>query len=75
MGGAPETVPRLSFGKDSDMPLKNYEYNGGTYQFDDSDVPDGAVEVKEARPANKSATPSNKAVDDGDSKPAVSRKR
>lgn len=57
------------------MALKNYEYNGGTYQFDDSDVPDGAVEVKAERPSNKSATPTNKAVDDGDTKPAASRKR
>lgn len=57
------------------MALKNYEYNGGTYQFDDSDAPDGAVEVKASTTANKSATPSNKAVDNGDSKPAVSRKR
>jgi hypothetical protein len=57
------------------MALKNYEYNGGTYQFDDSDVPDGAVEVKAGKPANKSVTPTNKAVDDGDSKPAVNRKR
>lgn len=57
------------------MALKNYEYNDGTYQFDDSDVPDGAVEIKSERPANKSATPSNKAVDDGDSKPAANRKR
>lgn len=57
------------------MALKNYEYNGGTYQFDDSDVPAGAVEVKAGKPANKSVTPTNKAVDDGDSKPAVNRKR
>lgn len=57
------------------MALKNYEYNGATYQFDDSDVPDGAVEVKASKPENKSVTPENKAVDGGDSKPAVNRKR
>lgn len=57
------------------MALKNYEYRGGTWQFDDADVPDGAVEVKAATPANKSVQPLNKGVDDGDSKPAASRKR
>lgn len=57
------------------MALKNYEYNGGTYQFDDSDVPDGAVEVKAEKPANKSVAPENKAVDHGDSKSATGRRR
>jgi hypothetical protein len=57
------------------MALKNYEYNGSTYQFDDSDVPDGAVEVKAERPSNKSVAPANKAVTDGDSKPSTVRKR
>lgn len=57
------------------MALKNYEYRGSTYQFDDSDVPEGAVEVKAATPANKSVKPENKRVDDGDTKPAASRKR
>ena len=57
------------------MALKIYEYNGGTYQFDDSDVPDGATEAKAEKPSNKSATPTNKAVDDGDSKPAATGKR
>lgn len=57
------------------MALKNYEYNGGTYQFDDSDVPDGAVEVKASKPLNKAAAPENKAVDDGGTKPTASRKR
>ena len=57
------------------MALKNYEYNGATYQFDDSDVPDGAVEVKAATPKNKSVTPEDKAADDGRSKPAVNAKR
>lgn len=57
------------------MALKNYEYNGSTYQFDDSDVPDGAVEVKAGKPANKSVAPVNKAVDDGDSKSSATRRR
>jgi hypothetical protein len=57
------------------MALKNYEYKGATYQFDDSDVPSGAVEVKAASPANKSVKPENKAADDGRSKPAVNTKR
>jgi hypothetical protein len=55
--------------------LKNYDYNGSTFQFDDSDVPDGAVEVKASRPANKSVAPENKAVDDGGTKPSATRKR
>lgn len=57
------------------MALKNYEFNGGTWQFEDSEAPKGAVEVKGDKPANKSATPTNKAVDDGDSKPAVGRSK
>lgn len=44
--------------------LKVYEYRGATYQFDDSDVPDGAVEVKAVKPAEKkaAAAPKNKAT-------------
>lgn len=57
------------------MALKNYEYNGGTYQFDDSDAPVGAVEVKAVKPQNKSVTPADKAVDDGRAKPTVNTKR
>ena len=57
------------------MALKNYEFNGATYQFDDSDVPDGAVEVKAEKPSNKSVTPADKAADSGRSKPAVNTKR
>jgi len=57
------------------MALKNYEYNGGTYQFDDSDVPAGAVEVKADKPVNKSVAPENKAVDNGDSKSAARGRR
>lgn len=57
------------------MALKIYEYNGATFQFDDSDVPAGAVEVKAAAPANKSVTPEDKAAVNGRSKPAVNTKR
>jgi len=57
------------------MALKVYEYNGATFQFDDADVPDGAVEVKASKPQNKSVTPEDKAADDGRSKPAVNTKR
>lgn len=39
------------------MALKEYKYQGSTYQFDDSDVPDGAVLVKQATPRNKQAKP------------------
>lgn len=57
------------------MALKNYEYHGATYQFDDSDVPAGAVEVKAARPENKSVAPENKAVGHDADKPATARRR
>lgn len=45
------------------MALKEYEYNGGTYQFDEDSVPKGAkpVEVKAVKPRNKQApAPVNK---------------
>lgn len=48
------------------MVLKIYAYRGSTYQFDDSDVPEGAVEVKveppvkTRKPANKAHAPSGK---------------
>lgn len=44
--------------------LKLYKYNGGTFQFDDSDVPEGAVEFKAPKPVEKKAAPApkNKAV-------------
>ena len=58
------------------MALKVYEFNGGTYQFDDSDVPAGAVEVKAEAPANKSVSaPENKAVGHDASKPAAARRK
>ena len=37
--------------------LKLYKYNGGKFQFDDSDVPEGAVEFKVEKPAGKKAAP------------------
>lgn len=43
------------------MALKEYEYNGSTYQFDESNVPAGAVLVKQVEPKNKQVTPANKA--------------
>lgn len=51
------------------MGLKEYEYRGATYQFDEDNAPDGAVEVKQAekrenkqapKPQNKQRTPKNK---------------
>ena len=46
--------------------LKIYRMpNGRTFQFDEKDVPAGAVPVtkeKKAAPKNKSVTPKNKAV-------------
>lgn len=44
--------------------LKLYRYNGGTFQFDDSAVPEGAVEFKAPKPAESKAAPApkNKAV-------------
>ena len=42
------------------MALKIYELNGSTFQFDEDDVPVGAVEVKSVAPANKQARPANK---------------
>lgn len=46
------------------MTLKEYSWNGRTWQFDEFDAPEGAVPVeKAAKPAaNKAAkTPANKA--------------
>lgn len=42
------------------MALKEYKYRDSTYQFDDDNVPDGAVLVKQAEPKNKQAKPANK---------------
>lgn len=40
--------------------LKIYEYNGLTYQFEAGHQPEGAIEVKKARTANKSRVTRNK---------------
>ncbi len=40
--------------------LKIYEYNGYTFQFEEGKQPVGAIEVKQARTANKSRTTRNK---------------
>lgn len=46
--------------------LKIYKYNGLTYQYEEGEQPEGAVEVtakppeKAAKPANKSRTVKNK---------------
>lgn len=62
------------------MALNEYQYNGGTYQFDDDDAPKGAkcldaksAEKKAAKPANKARTPQNKAAKPAEKKadPAV----
>lgn len=44
------------------MALKEYEYQGATYQFDDENAPEGAVlvEKKSRTPKNKQAKPANK---------------
>lgn len=55
--------------------MKIYKLNGLTYQFDENEVPDGAVEVKAAEPKNKAVTPQNKGVRDADSKPAPRAQR
>lgn len=54
------------------MALKIYEFNGSTYQLDDQDVPDGAVEVRPLEVVQgefvpdvseeKTTAPKNKAV-------------
>ena len=46
--------------------LKIYEYNGGTWQFEESEAPKGAklvekAERKAATPQNKKRSPKNKA--------------
>lgn len=41
--------------------LKIYEFQGHTYQFEEGEQPEGAVEVKQAAPKAKQAKPANKA--------------
>lgn len=50
--------------------LKIYEYEGRTFQFNDEDVPDGALEVKAHTPLNKQVKPADKAAKSVNSKPA-----
>lgn len=42
--------------------LKVYEVNGMTYQYEEGEQPEGAVEVKAVKPKNKAATVKNKAA-------------
>ncbi|WP_157874167.1 hypothetical protein [Psychromicrobium lacuslunae] len=57
------------------MGLKEYEYAGSTYQFDDEEVPQGANEVKADKPVHKAVKPEDKAVADDAPKPASRSKR
>lgn len=41
--------------------LKIYKVNGLTFQFEEGEQPDGAVEVKQAKAATKEVKPANKA--------------
>lgn len=41
--------------------LKIYEYNGLTFQWEEGEQPEGAVEVKQAAPVTKEVKPTNKA--------------
>lgn len=50
--------------------MKIYEYEGRTFQFNDEDVPDGALEVKAHTPLNKQVKPADKAAKSVNSKPA-----
>lgn len=42
--------------------LKQYEYNGLVFQFEEGEQPAGAVEVKRGSKADKAAKPSDKAA-------------
>lgn len=43
------------------MVLKEYEWRGSTYQFEEGKQPKDAVEVKAKAPQNKQVKPKNKA--------------
>lgn len=43
------------------MTLREYEIEGRTYQYDDSDVPKGAKLVERGKPETKQVKPANKA--------------
>lgn len=40
--------------------LKIYAYKGRRFQFEESEAPEGAVEIKKKAPANKAKAPANK---------------
>ncbi|MBQ9020588.1 MAG: hypothetical protein IJ113_01035 [Eggerthellaceae bacterium] len=40
--------------------LKIYEYHGKKWQFEEGEQPVGAVEVKQAKTADKAAKPANR---------------
>lgn len=47
------------------MALREYRHNGGTYQFEDDDAPEGAEPItgdgeKERKPRDKSGSPKTK---------------
>lgn len=46
------------------MALREYEYNGGTYQFDEKLAPKGAklIDSKQREPQNKQKAPANKSA-------------
>lgn len=41
--------------------LKEYIINGKTFQYEEGEQPEGAVEVKAVEPPKKAAKPANKA--------------
>jgi len=57
----------LSCSAYGDVMLRDYIYGGRRYQFEDKDVPEGAVPASEVKakaveaPKNKEAAPTNKA--------------
>lgn len=54
--------------------LKIYEFNGLTYQFEEGEQPDGAVEVKKKAEPSKKAEPAAKAVKPANKAKAVKTK-
>ena len=54
--------------------LKIYEYKGLTFQFEEGEQPDGAVEVKKKAEPSKKAEPAAKAVKPANKARAVKTK-
>ena len=54
--------------------LKIYMVNGLTYQFEEGEQPEDAVEVKAVEPPKKAAEPENKAVKPANKSRKVARK-